>query len=62
MNHYATDGRDLRAELAPYLHPDETLLWTGQPYTTRKFRPNPLVVVFMLFCSSTKRPSTSTSM
>ena len=36
MNHYATDGRDLRAELAPYLHPDETRLWTGQPYTTRK--------------------------
>ncbi len=49
MNHYSPDGRDLRAELAPYLHPDEALLWTGQPYTTRKFRPNPLVVVFMLF-------------
>lgn len=49
MNRYATDGRDLRAALTPYLHPDETLLWTGQPYTTRQFRPNPLVVVFMIF-------------
>ena len=49
MNHYTSDRRDLRAELSPYLHPDETLLWTGQPYTTRKFRPNPLVAVFMLF-------------
>ena len=49
MNSYTTDGRDLRAELAPYLHPDEDLLWVGQPYVSRKFRPNPLVVVFMLF-------------
>ena len=49
MNTYSPDGRDLRAEVAPYLHSDESLLWTGQPYTTRKFRPNPLVVVFMLF-------------
>ena len=49
MNHYTPDGRDLRAELAPYLHPDENLLWTGQPYTSRKFRPNPLVVIFMVF-------------
>ena len=49
MNHYTPDGRDLRAELAPYLHPDETLLWTGQPYTTRKFRPHPLAAVFILF-------------
>ncbi len=49
MNTYTPDGRDLRAELSPYLHPDETLLWVGQPYTSRKFRPNPLVVVFMLF-------------
>ncbi len=49
MNTYTPDGRDLRAELSPYLHPDETLLWVGQPYTTRKFRPNPFVVIFMLF-------------
>lgn len=49
MNHYTADGRDLRAELAPYLHPDETLLWVGQPYTTRKFHANPITVVFMLF-------------
>lgn len=49
MNHYTTDGRDLRAELAPYLRPDETLLWTGQPYTTRKFHANPMTVVFTLF-------------
>ena len=49
MNAYTPDGRDLRAEIAPYLHPDETLLWVGQPYTSRKFRPNPLMVIFMLF-------------
>jgi hypothetical protein len=49
MNTYTPDGRDLRAEIAPYLHPDETLLWVGQPYTSKKFRPNPLMVVFMLF-------------
>lgn len=49
MNHYASDGRDLRAELQPYLHPDETLLWTGQPYSTRKFHANPLTVIFMVF-------------
>lgn len=49
MNTYTPDGRDLRAELAPFLHPDETLLWVGQPYTTRSFRPNPFMVIFMLF-------------
>lgn len=49
MNHYTPDGRDLRAALQPYLHPDETLLWTGQPYTTRKFRANPFMVIFMIF-------------
>lgn len=49
MNPYTPDGRDLRAELSPYLHPDETLLWVGQPYLTRKFRPNPLTLIFMLF-------------
>ncbi len=49
MNHSNPNGRDLRAEVAPYLHSDETLLWVGQPYATRKFRPNPLVVIFMLF-------------
>ena len=49
MNHYTTDGRDLRAELTPYLHPAAPLLRTGQPYTTRKYHPNPLVVVFMIF-------------
>jgi hypothetical protein len=26
MNHYTPDGRDLRAELAPYLHRDENLI------------------------------------
>ena len=49
MNHYTSDGRDLRAEVAPYLHPDETLLWTGQPCTSRQYRPNPLTAVFVLF-------------
>ena len=49
MNPYTPDGRDLRAELTPYLHPDEELLWVGQPYATRKFRPNPLMVIFMIF-------------
>lgn len=49
MNHYTPDGRDLRVELQPYLHPDETLLWTGQPYTTRPYRVNPFVCIFMLF-------------
>ena len=49
MNHYTSDGRDLRAEIAPYLHPGESLLWTGQPYTTRKFHTNPFMLIFMLF-------------
>ena len=49
MNSYTPDGRDLRAELAPYLHADESLLWVGQPYTIRRFRPNPLMVIFMIF-------------
>lgn len=49
MDTYTPDGRDPRALISPFLHADEDLLWVGKPYTTRKFRPNPLVVIFMLF-------------
>ncbi len=48
MNPYSPDGRDLRAEIAPYLNPDETLLWVGTSHTTRKYRPNGTALVFML--------------
>ncbi len=47
-NPYTADGRDLRAELSPYLHKDEEILWMGQPYTTTKYKPNPFLLIFML--------------
>ncbi len=47
-NPYTTDGRDMRAELAPYLHEGEELLWVGQPYTTAKCKPHPVTLLFML--------------
>ncbi len=49
FNPYATDGRDLRVELSPYLHEGEEILWVGQPYTTAKYRPNPFTLIFMIF-------------
>lgn len=46
MNQYTEDGRDLRAEVAPYLS-NEELLWVGRPYTSRTYRPNGVLLVFM---------------
>ncbi len=49
MNIYSSDGRDLRAEVQPYLQTDESILWLGQPYTTRSYRVNPGVLIFAIF-------------
>lgn len=49
-NFYGSNGDPtLRAEVQPYLHPDEELLWTGKPCASRPFRPNAFVCIFAIF-------------
>ncbi len=49
MNNYTSDGRNLRAEVEPYLNPGESVLWVGQPDAGRAARPNPAMIIFMVF-------------
>lgn len=39
----------LRAEVQPYLHPDEEILWTGRPCANRPYRPNIFHCIFSVF-------------
>ncbi len=49
MNNYTSDGRNLRAEIEPYLNPGENILWVGQPNSARASRLNPMLVIFLTF-------------
>ena len=46
---FSNGDPSLRAEVQPYLHDGEEILWTGRPCASRPFRPNVILCVFVIF-------------
>jgi hypothetical protein len=49
MNENHTNSNDLHREIHPFLHYDETVLWTGRPGNIPASRTNPILPIFAIF-------------
>ena len=49
MNENHTNSNDLHREIQPFLHYDETVLWTGRPGNIPASRTNPILPIFAIF-------------
>lgn len=49
MNNPQFDKNECYRVLRPYLDMKEQLLWSGTPCTTRKYRPNIFILIFIIF-------------
>ena len=52
MNENHTNSNDLHREIQPFLHYDETVLWTGRPGNIPASRTNPILPIFAIFWMS----------